>query len=43
MKKSIPTLLATMIGASFYSQKGMAADLASLCKLGILSFNRLLV
>ncbi|MDY1037053.1 LPS assembly protein LptD [Lelliottia sp. CFBP8978] len=43
MKKRIPTLLATMIGAALYSQQGMAADLASQCKLGIPSYNRPLV
>ncbi|MRS90680.1 LPS assembly protein LptD [Enterobacteriaceae bacterium RIT714] len=43
MKKRIPTLLATMIGAALYSQQGMAADLASQCKLGIPSYNRPMV
>ncbi len=43
MKKRIPTLLATMIGAALYSQQGMAADLASQCKLGIPTYNRPLV
>ncbi|MGF6270709.1 LPS-assembly protein [Lelliottia nimipressuralis] len=43
MKKRIPTLLATMIAAALYSQQGMAADLASQCKLGIPSYNRPLV
>ncbi|EOI3443970.1 LPS assembly protein LptD [Cronobacter turicensis] len=43
MKKRIPTLLATMIGTALYSQQGMAADLASQCKLGIPTYNRPLV
>jgi LPS-assembly protein len=43
MKKRIPTLLATMIAAALYSQQGMAADLASQCKLGIPSYDRPLV
>lgn len=43
MKKRIPTLLATLIGAALYSQQGMAADLASQCMLGIPSYNRPLV
>ena len=43
MKKRIPTLLATMIGAALYSQPGLAADLASQCMLGIPSFDRPLV
>lgn len=43
MKKRIPTLLATMIGTALYSQQGMAADLASQCKLGVPSYNRPLV
>ncbi len=43
MKKRIPTLLATMIGAALYSQQGMAADLASQCMLGVPSYNRPLV
>ncbi|MDA3135040.1 LPS assembly protein LptD [Atlantibacter subterranea] len=43
MKKRIPTLLATMIGAALYSQHGMAADLASQCMLGVPSYNRPLV
>lgn len=43
MKKRIPTLLATMIGAALYSQQGLAADLASQCMLGIPSYDRPLV
>ncbi|UWX93998.1 LPS assembly protein LptD [Enterobacter mori] len=43
MKKRIPTLLATMIGAALYSQQGLAADLASQCMLGVPSFDRPLV
>lgn len=43
MKKRIPTLLATMIAAALYSQQGIAADLASQCKLGIPSYDRPLV
>jgi len=43
MKKRIPTLLATIIGTALYSQQGMAADLASQCKLGIPTYNRPLV
>lgn len=43
MKKRIPTLLATMIGTSLYSQQGLAADLASQCMLGVPSYNRPLV
>lgn len=43
MKKRIPTLLATLIGAALYSQQGMAADLASQCMLGVPSYNRPLV
>jgi LPS-assembly protein len=43
MKKRIPTLLATLIGAALYSQQGMAADLASQCMLGIPSYNRPLI
>lgn len=43
MKKRIPTLLAIMIAAALYSQQGMAADLASQCKLGIPSYDRPLV
>ncbi|MBS3048524.1 LPS assembly protein LptD [Enterobacter mori] len=43
MKKRIPTLLATMIGAALYSQQGLAADLASQCMLGVPSYDRPLV
>lgn len=43
MKKRIPTLLATMIGAALYSQQGTAASLASQCMLGVPSYNRPLV
>jgi len=43
MKKRIPTLLATLIGAALYSQQGMAADLASQCMLGVPSYNRPLI
>ena len=43
MKKRIPTLLATMIGAPLYSQQGLAADLASQCMLGVPSYDRPLV
>ncbi|MCS5450921.1 LPS assembly protein LptD [Enterobacter huaxiensis] len=43
MKKRIPTLLATMIGAALCSQQGLAADLASQCMLGVPSFDRPLV
>ena len=43
MKKRIPTLLATMIGAALYSQQGLAADLASQCMLGVPSYVRPLV
>lgn len=43
MKKRIPTLLATMIASALYSQQGLAADLASQCKLGVPSYDRPLV
>ncbi|MEK9219531.1 LPS assembly protein LptD [Enterobacter mori] len=43
MKKRIPTLLTTMIGAALYSQQGLAADLASQCMLGVPSYDRPLV
>ncbi|WP_049792198.1 LPS assembly protein LptD [Pantoea sp. At-9b] len=43
MKKRIPTLLATMIGAAIYSQHSLADDLMSQCMLGVPSFNRPLV
>lgn len=42
MKKHIPTLLATMIGAAI-SQQAFADDLMSQCMLGVPSFNRPLV
>lgn len=40
MKKRIPTLLATMIGAALYSQHSLADDLMSQCMLGVPSYNR---
>jgi len=43
MKKRIPTLLATMIGAALYSQSSLADDLMSQCMLGVPSYNRPLV
>ncbi|MFD1804162.1 LPS assembly protein LptD [Mixta tenebrionis] len=43
MKKRIPTLLATMIGAALYSQYTLADDLMSQCMLGVPSYNRPLV
>ncbi|MBY3783361.1 LPS assembly protein LptD [Escherichia coli] len=43
MKKRIPTLLATMIATTLYSQQGLAADLASQCMLGVPSYDRPLV
>ena len=43
MKKRIPTLLATMIGAALYSQHSLADDLMSQCMLGVPSYNRPLV
>ena len=43
MKKRIPTVLATMIGAALYSQYSLADDLMSQCMLGVPSFNRPLV
>ncbi|WP_264289535.1 LPS assembly protein LptD [Duffyella gerundensis] len=43
MKKRIPTLLATMIGAALYSQQTLADDLMSQCMLGVPSYNRPLV
>ncbi len=43
MKKRIPTLPATMIATALYSQQGLAADLASQCMLGVLSYDRPLV
>lgn len=43
MKKRIPTLLATMIGAALYSQTSVADDLMSQCMLGVPSYNRPLV
>ena len=43
MKKRIPTLLATMIGAALYSQHALADDLMSQCMLGVPSYNRPLV
>ncbi|MGG6195293.1 LPS assembly protein LptD [Pantoea allii] len=42
MKKHIPTLLATMIGAAI-SQQAFADDLMSQCMLGVPSYNRPLV
>ncbi|KAB8306162.1 LPS assembly protein LptD [Erwinia endophytica] len=43
MKKRLPTLLASLIGSAFYSQQGLADDLASQCMLGVPSYNRPLV
>ena len=43
MKKSLPTLLATLIGSALYSQQGLADDLASQCMLGVPSYDRPLV
>ncbi|QKJ85796.1 LPS-assembly protein LptD [Paramixta manurensis] len=43
MKKRIPTLLATMIGAALYSQQSFADDLMSQCMLGVPNYNRPLV
>lgn len=43
MKKRIPTLLATMIGAALYSQHSLADDLMSQCMLGVPGYNRPLV
>ena len=42
MKKHIPTLLATLIGAAI-SQQAFADDLMSQCMLGVPSYNRPLV
>lgn len=43
MKKRIPTLLATLIGAAVTSQHALADDLMSQCMLGVPSYNRPLV
>ena len=43
MKKSLPTLLATLIGSALYSQQGLADDLASQCMLGVPEYDRPLV
>ena len=43
MKKRIPTLLATMIGAALYSQHSLADNLMSQCMLGVPGYNRPLV
>ncbi|UQY44825.1 LPS assembly protein LptD [Mixta hanseatica] len=40
MKKRIPTLLATMIGAALYSQHALADDLMSQCMLGVPNYTR---